>query len=1481
MKHKKLLNLTSAAMAMTVCGIAFALNPSSLWQPRPAFMAKNQDAGVFGNSGNPLLRGESAQCKVPTDDWKGPVIYGTVDYTSDENPEVYGIYAIDGATGKMGPVDLTDHLDANGGGYYEDGIWRFTSNGQNGDGKTYYYEYDVADRKCLKKEVLPDLSNLALDAAYDPLTGNVYGCFMDEKGYEARFGYIDYTTHKVTEICRLDVLYFAMFATPDGVLYAIADDGNLYKLDKETGERTKVGSTGVKPKYNQTAVCDLQTGIPYWFGVSTSGASALYTVDVRTGKAKAVRHFSKREGVVGAFIVQSATRPEAPARCDDVVVDFPGSSTEGSVSFTLPEKQFDGEVLKGEVEYMVAINGKTVKKGKGKPGESVSGQFAVSEGMTAFAINTVSDRGAGKVTKINRYIGYDAPGAVTGLNAFVSDDRTVNISWDAPQNSLNGGFLDTQSVSYRIVRQPGNVSVSNGYKKTEFTQSLSSKKYAVSRYELTPMSHGHEGPVLRTDYLVTGPGLTLPWTGRFSDTETKNVFVASDHDTGWIQRSECMELLPGEGDDYLCGPKFRLDGSAACKVTVKAVAGQNERSVLKMSLGKDVRKTSFTRAAFDDVEVEPVEPESGEESVPEEELAGEYTFYAYPENAGDWHLAFHGADKNIRIYSVSVEPGPSGKAPAPVENLVIVPDSKGRVAANIKFVVPDKTVDGSRLTDVSTIKIYNLARLVRKFDNPVPGEEISFEDAGVEQGYARYTVYAENSHGAGIPLEREIFAGEDLPCAPSDVRVIETDEGIRISWKAPVSGLHGAYVNPETMKYVVMRDDSKIIGENLTDCLFIDRETYGGEQRFRRYAVRGVTGTGEGAWIISSAIVVGEDYGLPFIEHFTGGSIDNRFWEVGANGNISYRLNHAPGYDGQPGHASFDPDRAGAESKLVTGKISIKDMKNPMLTYWYYAVPGASTVMEVYAQAPDSMSKVVDYTDFRELNGEEGWRMGCAELSGLVSLKYIRLGFRTVSGDDAVGSKLDEVTVRQGLDKNLALVLNSACKMKVGEASDVVLSVLNTGAVGFGAGSYRINLYKDGEPAGNIAGPAVGPGESSEVVISVTPDIFDGEDIVLKAGLDAGDDMDPDDDFTEEKTVLIKHNKYPVPQSLTGSLNDRDEVSLSWSAPDESEFASKTVTDDVEAYDAFAITDIGDWATVDMDGNNTYGIGNGSGSYFDYPNALAPKSFIVFNAEESGVTVYDQYGHPTKWTPYSGDQMFVSFQASGTASDDWLISPELSGEKQTVSFFARSVDVPGHGAETFEVLYSEGSADPADFILVENGRQEAPAEWTEVRFEIPEGARHFAIRCVSMEKFAFMVDDITYSPVSFGNISLLGYNVYRDKKLLNQKPLAVTEFGGMVEQSEGSYQVTALYDCGESRPTQPVTLVSSGIEGTEALSVEVRTAAGGIVISNGEGLDASVSSIDGVVMFRDILSQPECRINLGSGIYLVRLSDKTFKVHIK
>ena len=131
------------------------------------------------------------------------------------------------------------------------------------------------------------------------------------------------------------------------------------------------------------------------------------------------------------------------------------------------------------------------------------------------------------------------------------------------------------------------------------------------------------------------------------------------------------------------------------------------------------------------------------------------------------------------------------------------------------------------------------------------------------------------------------------------------------------------------------------------------------------------------------------------------------------------------------------------------------------------------------------------------------------------------------------------------------------------------------------------------------------------------------------------------------KTVAVKQNKYPMPQSLTGSVNDRDEISLSWSAPDESEFLTKTVTDDVEEARCVLITDIGRLDHSRYGRNNTYGIGNGAGSYFDYPNALAPKSFMVFNAKSPVWRSMTSTAVPQSGLPIPGDQMFVSFQASG------------------------------------------------------------------------------------------------------------------------------------------------------------------------------------------------------------------------------------------
>ena len=123
------------------------------------------------------------------------------------------------------------------------------------------------------------------------------------------------------------------------------------------------------------------------------------------------------------------------------------------------------------------------------------------------------------------------------------------------------------------------------------------------------------------------------------------------------------------------------------------------------------------------------------------------------------------------------------------------------------------------------------------------------------------------------------------------------------------------------------------------------------------------------------------------------------------------------------------------------------------------------------------------------------------------------------------------------------------------------------------------------------------------------------------------------------------------------------------------------------------------------------------------------------DSDPSGTTVPD-------WRPRSGSQMLGSFAPRTGASDDWLIWPRLAGGVQLVKFFARSI--LNIYPESFEVLVSTTDAARESFTRVAS--HTVGMKWTPVAIVLPEDTRYFAVRCVSPNQFALMLDDITYAP---------------------------------------------------------------------------------------------------------------------------------------
>lgn len=266
----------------------------------------------------------------------------------------------------------------------------------------------------------------------------------------------------------------------------------------------------------------------------------------------------------------------------------------------------------------------------------------------------------------------------------------------------------------------------------------------------------------------------------------------------------------------------------------------------------------------------------------------------------------------------------------------------------------------------------------------------------------------------------------------------------------------------------------------------------------------------------------------------------------------------------------------------------------------------------------------------------------------------------------------------------------------------------------------------------------------------------------------------------------------------------------------------------------------GDWTLYDGNGLLCYGF-----SGFEVPNLGAPMAWMPFNPASPiyPAEVADIY------KPHSGNQLLLSTCVSEgdpiPSTDHWLISPELMGNEQVISFFARVI-TDAYGSEDFEVLYSTTGNNVEDFISLSYEWIDN-IDWVEFTYNLPEGAKYFAIRHTSTDIFGLMLDDITFER---GATTPVGYNVYVDGVLVGNT--ADTQFSidwsGYDDGNSHELAVTAVYNCGKESSPDMVTF--------EPASAIVE------ILSSGNPVD--VYTIDGRLVRRQVTSLEGL-----NGLYLI------------
>ena len=192
--------------------------------------------------------------------------------------------------------------------------------------------------------------------------------------------------------------------------------------------------------------------------------------------------------------------------------------------------------------------------------------------------------------------------------------------------------------------------------------------------------------------------------------------------------------------------------------------------------------------------------------------------------------------------------------------------------------------------------------------------------------------------------------------------------------------------------------------------------------------------------------------------------------------------------------------------------------------------------------------------------------------------------------------------------------------------------------------------------------------------------------------------------------------------------------------------------DSFEFYDDFAIENIGDWTTTDLDLLNTYGF---TGTTF--LNSGVAKAFQVFNAGTTAPPI-TTVSTAQDWTARTGERHMVCFAgvpAGGvSANNDWLISPSITlGNTNTIKFWAKACNTE-FGAERFAVYVSTTGTEPADFTKISAGNfiTTPSITWIEYTYNLAASYDglpvYIGIKCTSPDMFGFAIDDFSVSAVT-------------------------------------------------------------------------------------------------------------------------------------
>ena len=265
-----------------------------------------------------------------------------------------------------------------------------------------------------------------------------------------------------------------------------------------------------------------------------------------------------------------------------------------------------------------------------------------------------------------------------------------------------------------------------------------------------------------------------------------------------------------------------------------------------------------------------------------------YGTMSFDYTTGDLYwIALRADDNKQQLYTVNLETGnmealgafwgdfvglyipytlpENENAPAKVQDLKATPDMTGSMKSTLTWTNPSLQWNKKELTDLKEVQIYKDGSETPAATLPAEGKEgqkMSWTDETPNAGINTYYVVPCNEFGKGIKDSISVFVGEDVPGAVGNIVVKNNGESVTVTWDAPEYGMNGGYVNPDGLKYTIIRYPDEIeIAKDQTETTFTDTNL--GNQQCYYYTIQTSNVTGVGETTETEKFIAGAAYTTP------------------------------------------------------------------------------------------------------------------------------------------------------------------------------------------------------------------------------------------------------------------------------------------------------------------------------------------------------------------------------------------------------------------------------------------------------------------------------------------------------------------------------------------------------------------------------------------------------------------------------------------